>query len=68
MSNPFFEKKVRRQKHPGGGGGGGGGQINAEAVSHILIIPYYVNIANIRHRTTSTWKGQASIGHPFPIN
>ena len=40
--------------------------ICAETVPHALIISYQVNIANIWYRTTIVWKGQATLGHPFP--
>ena len=39
---------------------------NAEGVAHTLINLYSLNIDNIRYRTTSAQKGQATIGHPFP--
>ena len=38
------------------------------AHSLIIKISYQVNIGDIRYRTTSARKGQASIGHPFPIS
>ena len=37
--------------------------LNAETVSHTLVSPYYVIIANTRYRATSARKGQAIIGH-----
>ena len=36
-------------------------QIHTEAVSHILVTSYYVNIADIRYRTYSAQKGQVTI-------
>ena len=41
-------------------------RINSETLSHTLITPYQVNIANIRNKTTSAVTGQTITGHPSP--
>ena len=40
--------------------------INVEIVSQTLIISYKIIIVHIRYGTTSSRKGQATIGHPWP--
>ena len=37
--------------------------IDAETVSHLLVIPYKVDIANIRYGTNIAREGQATTGH-----